>query len=200
MSVRSGILAVLSLGPAYGSQVHGEVETRMHRVGSINVGQIYSTLDRLQTQGFVVSEEMTDDGLPLYDLTARGRAEVELWLTHADSRVGWSEFVGHILLVASLPDAPIDILVQAYRDAFSERPPRTDHSVAEPLALLGERADDIQSYSALAWLDDVQDALSRTEFSRPLGNLRPRRGRRPQRKTTRSHEERFRKQLCSSPD
>jgi DNA-binding PadR family transcriptional regulator len=181
MSVRSGILAVLSLGPAYGSQVHGEVETRMHRMGSINVGQIYSTLDRLQSQGFVVSEGMTADGLPLYTLTSRGRDEVEDWLTRADPRASWADFVGHVLLVASLPGAPVDALVRAYRQAYSAEPAPPIDGVEEPLAALGQRAGDILSRSALVWLDEVQDALATVEYARPLGSLRPRRGRRPRR-------------------
>ena len=179
MSVRSGILAVLSLGPAYGSQVHGEVETRMHRVGTINVGQIYSTLDRLQSQGFVISEGMTADGLPLYALSARGRAEVDTWVTTADTGSTWSDFVGHVLLVASLPGAPVDDLVQAYRHVFEEEAVPTTDSSDEPLAALGERATRVLSSSALAWLDDVQQVLSTADHARPLGSMRPRRGRRP---------------------
>jgi DNA-binding PadR family transcriptional regulator len=184
MSVRSGILAVLSLGPAYGSQVHGEVETRMHRVGSINVGQIYTTLDRLQSQGFVVNEGMTDDGLPLYALTPLGRAEVELWFTQADVRGGWSDFVGHVLLVASLPGAPVEALLKAYRSAYTEVRARKDDTAHEPLGTLSEKANEIQADSALAWLDHVEHALGGTGFARPLGSLRPRRGRRPRRDST----------------
>lgn len=184
MSVRSGILAVLSLGSAYGSQVHGEVETRMHRVGSINVGQIYSTLDRLQSQGSVVNEGMTDDGLPLYALTPLGRAEVEVWLTHPVVRAEWSDFVGHVLLVASLPGAPVEVLLEAYRNAYREVRAQMDGTAHEPLITLSERANEIQSDSALAWLDDVQKALKGAELARPLGSLRPRRGRRPRREST----------------
>ena len=179
MSVRSGILAVLSLGPAYGSQVHGEVETRMHRVGQINVGQIYSTLDRLQSQGFVMSEGMTRDGLPLYALTARGRVEVETLVSTADAGCTWSDFVGHVLLVASLPGVPVDDLLRAYREAFLEDEPPAGGTSEEPLAALGQKASRILSGSALAWLDEVQQVLSTTELARPLASMRPRRGRRP---------------------
>lgn len=179
MSVRSGILAVLSLGPAYGSQVHGEVETRMQRAGTINVGQIYSTLDRLQSHNVVILDGMTADGLPLYALTAQGRAEVEAWLTQADPRAGWSEFVGHVLLVASLPGAPVDDLIEAYRRAHSMVPGQPDGRSDDPLAVLGTSATRILSGSALRWLDEVQDALAQGEYARPLDSLRPRRGRRP---------------------
>lgn len=179
MSVRSGILAVLTLGPAYGSQVHGEVETRMNRVGAINVGQIYSTLDRLQAQGFVNQEGMTEDGLPLYTLTARGRAEVDVWLTEAEPRAGWSDLVAHVLLVASLPGAPVDELIESYRRVHSTSPASDVDDAPEPLAGLGARAGEILSGSAGLWLDEVQDVRARVDLARPLGSLRPRRGRRP---------------------
>ena len=180
MSVRSGILAVLSLGTAYGSQVHGEVETRMHRVGSINVGQIYSTLDRLQAQGSVVNAGMTGDGLPLYALTPQGRHEVSSWLTEADARAGWTDFVGHVLLVASLPDAPVGALIDAYRQVHTRPTPSADGDEG-PLDDLGVRSGEILSAAALAWLDEVQDVLTRVDCTRPLGSFRPRRGRRPRR-------------------
>ncbi|WP_044438501.1 PadR family transcriptional regulator [Agreia bicolorata] len=181
MSVRLGILAVLSLGSAYGSQVHSEVETRMNRAGSINVGQIYSTLERLQAQGSVINDGTTGDGLPLYTLTPRGRAEVAAWLTEADPRAGWTDFVGHVLLVASLPGAPVDALIDAYRQVHAKSHGRPADGVDSPLDDLGLRSGEILSTAALAWLDEVQDVLTRVDCARPLGSFRPRRGRRPRR-------------------
>jgi DNA-binding PadR family transcriptional regulator len=182
MSVRSGILAVLSLGAAYGSQLHSEVEARTHRAGTINVGQIYSTLDRLQARGMVRAEGLTEDGLPLYSLTESGRAEVDSWMREADPRAGWADFVGHVLMVASLPDAPISNLIENYRQVFGAdaRGESGATDDPEPLAMLGEAATDIQSEAALRWLDEVErTVLASQGLPRPLGRMRPRRGRRP---------------------
>jgi DNA-binding PadR family transcriptional regulator len=186
MSVRSGILAVLSLGAAYGSQLHSEVEARTHRTGTINVGQIYSTLDRLQTQGMVRAKGLTDDGLPLYSLTESGRAEVGSWMIEADPRAGWADFVGHVLMVASLPGSPISILIENYRLAFRVNAQGDVDATDAPdaLVMLGDTAAEILSDSALRWLDEVErTVLASQALARPLGRLRPRRGRRPRQQT-----------------
>ena len=74
MSVRSGVLAILTLGPAYGLQLHSELASRTPHRKPVNVGQIYGTLDRLVTQAMIEPAGLTDDALPLYRLTAAGEA------------------------------------------------------------------------------------------------------------------------------
>jgi hypothetical protein len=123
---------------------------------------------------------MTGDGLPLYTLTPRGRAEVATWLVEPDARAGWTDFVGHVLLVASLPDAPVGALIDAYRRVHASPTPPSD-SLDGPLDELGLRSGEILSSAATAWLDEVQDVLARVDCSRPHGSFRPRRGRRPRR-------------------
>lgn len=176
MSVRSGILAVLSLGPAYGSQVHGEIEARTERHGQINVGQIYSTLERLQTRGLVSANGLTDDGLPLYALTSSGRLEVEAWLSEAELDPSWADFVSHVLMAASLPHAPVFSLLTSYRRLFASKSVAVDDASPSLAALAAARFDE----AALDWLDAVEAALQQPHaLARPLGDIRPRRGRRP---------------------
>jgi DNA-binding PadR family transcriptional regulator len=175
MSVRSGILAVLSLGPAYGSQVHGEIEARTERHGQINVGQIYSTLERLQTRGLVRAEGLTDDGLPLYALTPTGHIEVEAWLREPESAASWADFVSHILMAASLPHAPVSSLIASYRRVLGAH-----HAGVDAPRSLAALASARFEEAALDWLDAVEAALEQPDMlARPLGDIRPRRGRRP---------------------
>jgi DNA-binding PadR family transcriptional regulator len=179
VSVRSGILAVLSLGPAYGLQLHGELELRMNRAGSINVGQIYSTLDRLQARSLVEPAGTTDDGLPLYSLTAEGRAEAEAWLSGAPSSIpGWQEFTEHVLLSTTIPHLDATPLIDSYRTRFAKIKEEAGSSGvgAADLAAAGEL---LQADAALAWLDLVAARVAGDRLHRPLGELRPRRGRRP---------------------
>ena len=65
MSVRDGLVAILTLGPAYGLQLHAELARRAPHRGPVNVGQIYSTLDRLSTQRLIASAGVTDAGVAL---------------------------------------------------------------------------------------------------------------------------------------
>ena len=56
MSVRHALLALLSEGPKYGLQLREEFEARTGEVWPLNVGQVYTTLGRLERDGLVESE------------------------------------------------------------------------------------------------------------------------------------------------
>ncbi|HJY00730.1 MAG TPA: PadR family transcriptional regulator, partial [Streptosporangiaceae bacterium] len=55
MSVRHAMLALLSEGPKYGLQLREEFEGRTGEVWPLNVGQVYTTLQRLERDGLVES-------------------------------------------------------------------------------------------------------------------------------------------------
>ncbi len=57
MSVRHALLALLSDGPKYGLQLRHEFEARTGEVWPLNVGQVYTTLQRLERDGLVESDE-----------------------------------------------------------------------------------------------------------------------------------------------
>ena len=58
MSVPHALLALLSEGPKYGLRLQNEFESRTGEVWPLNVGQVYTTLQRLERDGLVE----TDDG------------------------------------------------------------------------------------------------------------------------------------------
>ncbi|NEE29007.1 PadR family transcriptional regulator, partial [Streptomyces sp. SID7982] len=53
MSIRHGLLALLERGPRYGSQLRTEFESRTGSTWPLNVGQVYTTLSRLERDGLV---------------------------------------------------------------------------------------------------------------------------------------------------
>ena len=57
MSVRHALLALLSEGPKYGLQLRQEFEARTGEVWPLNVGQVYTTLQRLERDGLVTSDD-----------------------------------------------------------------------------------------------------------------------------------------------
>ncbi len=85
MSVRHALLALLSDGPKYGMQLRQEFEDRTGEVWPLNVGQVYTTLQRLERDGLVESD---DDGNSDGDegpqrgfrITTEGAAELATWL------------------------------------------------------------------------------------------------------------------------
>ena len=56
MSVRHALLALLSEGPKYGLQLRHEFEERTGEVWPLNVGQVYTTLQRLERDGLIESD------------------------------------------------------------------------------------------------------------------------------------------------
>jgi DNA-binding PadR family transcriptional regulator len=77
MAVREGLLSLLEPGPRYGYQLKTEFESVTGGVWTLNVGQVYTTLDRLERDGFVVMSEAA--GQKSYELTAAGREELGAW-------------------------------------------------------------------------------------------------------------------------
>jgi DNA-binding PadR family transcriptional regulator len=89
VSVKHSLLALLNYTPTYGYQLHGLMEAALGDPWAINIGQIYSTLSRLERGGLVVrqlenDEEETDR--TIYELTKDGRSELERWFRKPLSR------------------------------------------------------------------------------------------------------------------
>ncbi len=77
MAVREGLLALLREGPRQGYQLKRDFEATTGGVWPLNVGQVYTTLDRLERDGLVDVGE--DDGQKTYSLTTTGVAALGEW-------------------------------------------------------------------------------------------------------------------------
>ena len=62
MSVRHALLALLSEGPKYGLQLRQEFEASTGDVWPLNIGQVYTTLQRLERDGLVESDGSAGEG------------------------------------------------------------------------------------------------------------------------------------------
>jgi DNA-binding PadR family transcriptional regulator len=175
MTLRHSLLVVLSLGPAYGYQLHAEVMERTRREAPLNVGQVYSTLDRLRRDGLVEDAGATVDNLPLYQLTDGGAIEARMHLTEPDL-ADWHDMVERVLLAMSIPGNHFPTLLANYRRLWAPRA----SAAAEIIDPSGGAAQASAAHAqrllrsaALAWLD----ALPQIE-PWSLRNDRRRRGRR----------------------
>jgi DNA-binding PadR family transcriptional regulator len=168
MPLRDSLLIVLTLGAAYGYQLHAEILDRTRRRAALNPGQVYSTLDRLGRDGLLEQAGTTHDGLPLYELTDAGRVEAERAVTAPRGR-DFPGMVEHLLLTASLPGNRAAALVTAYRAVWSEKPATGAIDVHERAA---RAADEQLSAAALRWLNTLPQLEPW-----PLRTDRPRRGR-----------------------
>ena len=117
MSVRHAMLALLSEGPSYGLQLREEFEARTGDVWPLNVGQVYTTLQRLERDGLVVSEGDDDSTQKAFRITEEGMRELDAWLrTPPDlSSPPRDELVMKILIALRVPGANVSEVIQAHR-------------------------------------------------------------------------------------
>jgi DNA-binding PadR family transcriptional regulator len=78
VSVRHSLLALLSGGPMHGYGLKTEFEAATGDVWPLNVGQVYTTLGRLERDGLVTAEADAE-GQKVYEITGAGRDELRRW-------------------------------------------------------------------------------------------------------------------------
>jgi DNA-binding PadR family transcriptional regulator len=118
MSVKHALLALLSEGPKYGLQLRQEFESRTGEVWPLNVGQVYTTLQRLERDGLVESDDESDDGpQKVFRMTSDGGQELQAWLhTPPDlSSPPRDELVMKVLVAFGVPDIDVDQVIQVHR-------------------------------------------------------------------------------------
>lgn len=169
MSVRHALLALLSEGPKYGLQLRDEFEQRTGEVWPLNVGQVYTTLQRLERDGLVESDG-EDAGGPQksYRITDPGVAELGAWLrTPGDpSSPPRDELVIKVLVAVRVPGVEVQDVIQAHRRHLVElmqewtRLKRNASPAELSLALVLD-AELFRLDSAIRWLDAAESRLHR---------------------------------------
>ncbi|CAN5875472.1 helix-turn-helix transcriptional regulator [soil metagenome] len=171
MSVRHALLALLSEGPKYGLRMQQEFELRTGEVWPLNVGQVYTTLQRLERDGLVRSDGEGDDG-PQKDfhITSDGQLELNGWLRTppADDTPPRDELVIKVLVALQVPGVDVKDVIQAHRKHLVEMMQRYTHVKAEAaendLALsLVVDAELFRLEGVVRWLDTADARLSRRE-------------------------------------
>lgn len=118
MSVRHALLALLTEGPKYGLQLGQEFEARTGDVWPLNMGQVYTTLQRLDRDGLVESDDAGEAGpQKVFRITPRGTSELTTWLhtpphTSVPPR---DELVIKVLVALRVPGIDVVELLQAHR-------------------------------------------------------------------------------------
>lgn len=81
--LRYVVLGLLGAEPRYGYELKAVFEAFLGGTWPLNIGQVYTTLTRLERDGLVVAEVVPQDQTPdrkVYALTDTGRAELDGWL------------------------------------------------------------------------------------------------------------------------
>jgi len=169
MSVRHALLALLAEGPKYGLQLREEFEARTGEVWPLNVGQVYTTLQRLERDGLVESDDAAQDGpQKTFRITADGEAELAGWLrTPPDmSAPPRDELVMKVLVAMRVPGTNVHDVIQVHRRYLVElmqQWTRIKESEAESdlsLALVVD-AELFRLDAVIRWLDAADGRIKR---------------------------------------
>ncbi|HEY7281823.1 MAG TPA: PadR family transcriptional regulator [Actinomycetota bacterium] len=79
MSIAMSVLAILEEGPTYGLRLKNAFEDRTAQMWPLNVGQVYSTLRRLERDGLVHGLEEGPEARKRYEITPAGRDALRSW-------------------------------------------------------------------------------------------------------------------------
>lgn len=171
MSVRHALLALLSEGPKYGLQLRHEFEERTGEVWPLNVGQVYTTLQRLERDGLIESDGEGEAGpQKSFRLTADGDAELDAWLrTPPDlSSPPRDELVIKVLVASRVPGVDVHDVIQRHRRHIVElmqewtRVKRDAGPDEVSLALVVD-GELFRLDSAVRWLDVADARLRRAD-------------------------------------
>jgi DNA-binding PadR family transcriptional regulator len=169
VSVRYALLALLSEGPKYGLQLREEFEARTGEVWPLNVGQVYTTLQRLERDGLVISDDADTEGPQKgFRITAAGREELAGWLrTPSDlASPPRDELVMKILVALRLPGTDVVEVIQVHRRHLVElmqqwtRIKETEAEFDMNLALVVD-AELFRLDSVIRWLDSADGRVKR---------------------------------------
>jgi DNA-binding PadR family transcriptional regulator len=117
MSVPHALLALLSEGPKYGLRLQSEFEARTGEVWPLNVGQVYTTLQRLERDGLVETGGEGERSQKRYRITSAGAHELADWLRTPPELVPppRDELVIKVLVALQVPGTDVHEILQVHR-------------------------------------------------------------------------------------
>jgi DNA-binding PadR family transcriptional regulator len=180
MSVRQALLALLSDGPKYGLQLRQEFEEWTGGLWRLNVGQVYSTLRRLERDLQVTCDGESEPGPhKTYRITDAGAAELDRWLRSPPdlSVPPRDELIIKTLLTIQMPSVDVHALIKTHRRHVVEtmqqtqKPtrikPKPHAGTQEVSRALVTDAELFRLDSVVRWLDTAESRLRRLQPERP---------------------------------
>jgi DNA-binding PadR family transcriptional regulator len=146
MSVRQALLALLEQGPMYGYQLRTEFERRTGSTWPLNVGQVYTTLTRLERDGLVAEDGADGEGHVVFRVTDAGREAVATWFTTPVERTQppRDELAIKLALAVTVPGVDVGTVIQQQRSA-------TMTALQDYTRLKRARVEDPDEPADMAW-------------------------------------------------
>ena len=176
MSVRHALLALLSEGPKYGLRLREEFEAGTGEVWPLNIGQVYTTLQRLERDGLVESDDDDERDSPQkrFRITADGSRELADWLrTPPDmSSPPRDELVIKVLVALLVPGTDVHEVIQVHRRYVVELMQQwtriKEADAGRDLALgLAVDAELFRLDAVVRWLDAADGRIKRAAAEPP---------------------------------
>jgi DNA-binding PadR family transcriptional regulator len=181
VSVKQGLLALLAAEPQHGYQLKVAFEHGTGGVWPLNVGQVYTTLDRLVRDGLVDGEDEPDEeGRRHYRLTQAGREQLADWFAEAVERESSQrdELLVKVLLAAAVEGVDTAEVIQTQRShllsllqGYRRRQGKPDVK-ADLAATLALDALIARTEADARWLDLCESRLRSTQPPSRKGSRR----------------------------
>lgn len=174
MALKEGLLCLLAVGDSYGYELKNQLEATTGETWQVNIGQIYTTLQRLERDGLVVHSD-ADDGRVVYTLTEAGRLAASEWMARpVDLAVAGRDEISLKILMA------IRSGIEDPRRVIERQRGATMALLQDYTALKADEKDDFGwllhldrlifgAEAELRWLDRVESRLEGTPDTRPSG-------------------------------
>jgi DNA-binding PadR family transcriptional regulator len=181
MSIKFGLLALLERGAMYGYQLRAAFEESTGGTWPLNIGQVYTTLTRLERDGQVRSLPESDTGQRPYEITDAGRAELAVWFATPVTRTDRprDELAIKLALALTTPGVDVRAVVQSQRVAtmrtlqeYTRLKTRSDAPADLPWHLVLD-AMLFQAEAEIRWLDHCEASLVRHRPETPSATARP---------------------------
>jgi DNA-binding PadR family transcriptional regulator len=118
MSVPHALLALLTGGPKYGLRLQNEFEARTGEVWPLNVGQVYTTLQRLERDRLVETDDAEGErSRKRYRITSAGERALAEWLRTPPELEPppRDELVIKVLVALEVPGTDVHEIMQVHR-------------------------------------------------------------------------------------
>lgn len=173
MGIKEGLLALLADGPKHGYQLKLDLQAATGDGISINVGQVYSTLQRLERDLLIESGGKDDEGREVYQIRSEGVDALRAWVSRPED-----------LAAAGRDEISIKVLIALFTESLDpseviESQRRATMGLLQDFTQLRARDDnedlawqlhlDRLMYSAeaeLKWLDRVEERLKTAQPAR----------------------------------
>ncbi|MGQ4384623.1 PadR family transcriptional regulator [Streptomyces sp. SAS_270] len=174
MSIRHGLLTLLERGPRYGARLRNEFESRTGSTWPLNVGQVYTTLGRLERDGLIAQQGADRAGHVLYALTEAGRTELRAWFARPVERTSppRDELAIKLAMAVGAPGVDVREVVEVQRHHLTEAMRTYARLRARALAPAPRHRDEVaallvverlifRAEAEVRWLDHCEARLLR---------------------------------------